>query len=262
MGQAREVAGAGRPAERELPALQGRRADTAPDPLVDEAIGEAPAEDRRGRRAARRNPGDRACHPRPGDDLRSQGPLVRPRPEPAQDLEKLREAALHKEFETYKQIGSKKLKVFRLEAVRAGFGKAWREKDYDTIIEVAKKIPETVLQEDPKLLMYYDNALDRMEGSSTEGCYYSSNTRSEVEMARTTRVISVSVPEKLAEEIEDMAREEGISKSELFRLMARAYKRSQAGERLARLQKELGPGLRAAGLRTEEDVDRFVFEDR
>jgi Arc/MetJ-type ribon-helix-helix transcriptional regulator len=81
-------------------------------------------------------------------------------------------------------------------------------------------------------------------------------------MARTTRVISVSVPEKLAEEIEEMAREEGISKSELFRLMARAYKRSQAGERLARLQRELGPGLRAAGIRTEEDVDRFVFEDR
>ena len=185
-----------------------------------------------------------------------------PDPNRAQDLEKLREAALHKEFDTYKQIGSKKLTVFRLEAVRAGFGKAWREKDYDTIIEVAKKILETVLQEDPKLLMYYDNALDRMEGSSTEGYYYSSNTRSEVEMARTTRVISVSVPEKLAEEIEDMAREEGISKSELFRLMARAYKRSQAGERLARLQKELGPGLRAAGLRTEEDVDRFVFEDR
>lgn len=81
-------------------------------------------------------------------------------------------------------------------------------------------------------------------------------------MARTTRVISISVPEKLAEEIEEMAREEGISKSELFRLMARSYKRSQAGERLARLQRELGPGLRAAGIRTEEDVDRFVFEDR
>lgn len=81
-------------------------------------------------------------------------------------------------------------------------------------------------------------------------------------MARTTRVISISVPEKLAEEIEEMAREEGISKSELFRLMARAYKRSQAGERLARLQRELGPGLRAAGIRTEEDIDRFVFEDR
>jgi hypothetical protein len=87
-----------------------------------------------------------------------------PDPNRARDLEKLREAALHKEFEIYKQNGSKKLKVFRLEAVRAGFGKAWHDKDYGTIIEAAKKIPETVLQEDPKLLIYYDNALDRMEG--------------------------------------------------------------------------------------------------
>ncbi|MDQ4026839.1 MAG: DNA methylase, partial [Actinomycetota bacterium] len=84
-----------------------------------------------------------------------------PDPSRARDLEKLREASLYKEFETYRQAGGKKLKVFRLEAVRAGFGKAWRDKDYATIIEVAKKIPEAVLQEDPKLLMYYDNALDR-----------------------------------------------------------------------------------------------------
>ncbi|MGH3088337.1 MAG: ribbon-helix-helix protein, CopG family [Rubrobacteraceae bacterium] len=81
-------------------------------------------------------------------------------------------------------------------------------------------------------------------------------------MARTTKVISVSVPAKLAKEMEEMAKEEGISKSELIRQMARAYKQSQASDRLARLQRELGPGLRAGGIRTEEDVDRFVFEDR
>lgn len=80
----------------------------------------------------------------------------------AQDPEKLREAAPHKEFETYRQaVGGEKLKVFLLEAMRTGFGKAWREKDYRTIVEVAKKIPETVLQEDPKLLIYYYNALDQ-----------------------------------------------------------------------------------------------------
>jgi len=46
------------------------------------------------------------------------------------------------------------LKVFRLEAVRAGFKKAWQEKSnegYRTIIEVAKKIPENILQEDQAL---------------------------------------------------------------------------------------------------------------
>ena len=40
--------------------------------------------------------------------------------------------------------------------VRAGFKKALRERDYDTIIAVAQKVPETVLQEDPKLLMWHD----------------------------------------------------------------------------------------------------------
>jgi hypothetical protein len=57
--------------------------------------------------------------------------------------------------------------VFRLEAVRAGFKKAWQEKSeegYRTIIEVAHKIPEDVLQEDPKLLMWYDQAVTRAGG--------------------------------------------------------------------------------------------------
>ena len=51
--------------------------------------------------------------------------------------------------------------VFRLEAVRAGFKKAWQERNYKTIISVARKLPENVLHEDPKLLMCYDQALTR-----------------------------------------------------------------------------------------------------
>jgi hypothetical protein len=84
-----------------------------------------------------------------------------PDPKKATDLEKLREKSLLKEFETYNAPGGKKLKVFRLEAVRAGFKKAWEAKNYKTIIEVAKRIPEDVLQEDQKLVMWYDNALTR-----------------------------------------------------------------------------------------------------
>ena len=34
-------------------------------------------------------------------------------------------------------------------------------KDYPTIVQVAAKIPDDVLQEDPKLLMWYDQALTR-----------------------------------------------------------------------------------------------------
>jgi len=47
-------------------------------------------------------------------------------------------------------------------SVRAGFKKAWQERDYATIIAVARKNPEKILQEDPKLLMWYDQAVTRM----------------------------------------------------------------------------------------------------
>lgn len=86
-----------------------------------------------------------------------------PDPNKASDLEKLRERALLKEFDVYRNA-KKRLKVFRLEAVRAGFKKAWQERDYYTIINVAELIPHNVLEEDPKLLMWYDQALTRKGG--------------------------------------------------------------------------------------------------
>lgn len=81
----------------------------------------------------------------------------------ASDLKKLRGKALFKKFEEYKAV-KKKLKVFRLEAARAGFKKAWQERDYAVIVAVADKIPGNVLEEDPKLLMWYDQAITRMGG--------------------------------------------------------------------------------------------------
>jgi DNA modification methylase len=84
-----------------------------------------------------------------------------PDPNKAGDLEKLRERSLLREFEDYRVSSQKRLKVFRVEAVRAGFKKAWQERDYTTIITLARKIPENVLQEDPKLLMWYDHAVTR-----------------------------------------------------------------------------------------------------
>ena len=84
-----------------------------------------------------------------------------PDPIKPNNLEKMREKALLREFEVYRQF-PKKLKVFRLEAVRAGFKKSWQERDYATIIAVAEKIQNNVLEEDPKLLMWYDQAITRM----------------------------------------------------------------------------------------------------
>ena len=84
-----------------------------------------------------------------------------PDPNKAGEREKLRERILMQEFEEYRESRQKRLTVFRLEAVRAGFKKAWQERDYATIIAVAEKIPETILQEDSKLLMWYDQAVTR-----------------------------------------------------------------------------------------------------
>lgn len=84
-----------------------------------------------------------------------------PDPNKATDLEKLRERTLLREFEHYK-LAPRRLKIFRLEAVRSGFKKCWQERDYATIIAVAEKIPHTALEEDPKLLMWYDQAQTRI----------------------------------------------------------------------------------------------------
>jgi hypothetical protein len=85
-------------------------------------------------------------------------------PDPAKqiDLEKLRERTLLAEFETYKQSRERKLKLFRTEAVRSGFKAAYEAQDYKTIVGVAAKLPEDVLQEDEKLLMYFDVASMRL----------------------------------------------------------------------------------------------------
>jgi len=109
-----------------------------------------------------------------------------PDPNKAGDLEKLRERALLREFWEYLPPGykpanslneesylpglvpmapiprGKRFKVIRLEAVRAGFKHSWQNRDYRTIIAVAERIPENVLQEDAKLLMWYDQAVTRM----------------------------------------------------------------------------------------------------
>ena len=85
-----------------------------------------------------------------------------PDPSKQADLDQLRDRALLKEFEEYKASTKRKLKVFRTEAVRAGFKAAWQARDYGIIVKVAEKLPSDVLQEDATLLMYYDNALTRL----------------------------------------------------------------------------------------------------
>ena len=89
-----------------------------------------------------------------------------PDPNKAQDLEKKREKVLLREFETYKNFTGRKIKESRLEVLRAGFRTAWGNKDYATIMSVAGKLPDETLQEDEKLLLWYDQALTRMEADT------------------------------------------------------------------------------------------------
>ncbi|NMC18678.1 MAG: site-specific DNA-methyltransferase [Chloroflexi bacterium] len=85
------------------------------------------------------------------------GRWYNPDPDRQADLEALRLRALLHEFNDYRRSKGR-LKVFRSEAIRAGFSQAWRERQYDIIVEIAERMPEAVLQEDQQLLMYYHNA--------------------------------------------------------------------------------------------------------
>ena len=77
------------------------------------------------------------------------------------DVAKLREKNLLKEFESY--LTSKgKLKQFRSEAIRVGFSKLWKDKNYQAIVDLANRLPEKIVQEDPNILMYYDISLSRV----------------------------------------------------------------------------------------------------
>lgn len=77
------------------------------------------------------------------------------------DIAKLREKNLWKEFEGY--LNSKgKLKLFRSEAIRVGFSRLWKDKNYQAIVDIANRLPEQTIQEDSTLLMYYDISLSRV----------------------------------------------------------------------------------------------------
>jgi len=88
-----------------------------------------------------------------------------PDPNKQADLERLRDRSLLREFESYVEEISKsrkKLKQFRTEAIRAGFKKAWSDKEYQKIVDIGERLPEKVIQEDDQLLMYFDNAQIRL----------------------------------------------------------------------------------------------------
>jgi len=87
----------------------------------------------------------------------SDGTWRVPDPKRESDLEQRRHRLLLKDFQQYLDTKGK-LRVVRTEALRVGFKECWQQKNYKTILETAKRVPEAVIQEDPALLMYFDNA--------------------------------------------------------------------------------------------------------
>lgn len=77
------------------------------------------------------------------------------------DVFKLREKSLLREFNGYLKSGGE-LKLFRSEAIRVGFSHLWREKNYQAIVDLAKRLPAVTIQEDPSLLMYVDLSQNRV----------------------------------------------------------------------------------------------------
>lgn len=128
----------------------------------------------------------------PKDDARLQAKAKDrwyvPDPNKEADLEKVRLPKLLREFwsylpEGYKPTASieespqmeflakekkkrptgKNLKTVRLEAVRTGFKHCWAQKDYETIIVVGDRLPGKVLEEDEKLLRWYQMAKTKLD---------------------------------------------------------------------------------------------------
>jgi DNA modification methylase len=85
-----------------------------------------------------------------------------PDPNKLQDLEAKREKQLLKEFDEYLASKEKRIKQPRHEVIRAGFKRAWGNRDFESIKAISGKIPEAVIQGDQQLLMWYDMAMTRL----------------------------------------------------------------------------------------------------
>lgn len=71
------------------------------------------------------------------------------------DVEKLREKNLLREFQSYVE-STGELKIFRSEALRAGFAKLYREGNYSAVVAIAERLPEDFLLGDMALSSYVD----------------------------------------------------------------------------------------------------------
>jgi CopG family transcriptional regulator/antitoxin EndoAI len=77
-------------------------------------------------------------------------------------------------------------------------------------------------------------------------------------MPRTTKTITISVPPEMADQIEEIMREEGRTKSELLREALRQYMQDRQWKKVLRRSERRAKDL---GI-TPDDVERLVDEYR
>lgn len=81
-------------------------------------------------------------------------------------------------------------------------------------------------------------------------------------MSSQTKVLGFSVPKKIADEYEQLAKSEHKTKSELFREMVRKYQESRRLEVFHELQKYGVEKAIGKGVKTEQDIMRLIHEAR
>jgi hypothetical protein len=84
--------------------------------------------------------------------------------EPAARRKKLQTVLPGMEQMAPKIVKGKRIAIVRTEAIRVGFNFCFAQNDYQTIIAVARYIPESVIQNDEQLQMIYDSAMTRTGG--------------------------------------------------------------------------------------------------
>ena len=72
------------------------------------------------------------------------------------------------------------------------------------------------------------------------------------------RTVTVSLPAKVVEELDKMAREENTTRSQILRTAIDQYSRS--GRIWRQIYKWSEEAARKLGIKTEEDVDRIIHE--
>ena len=81
-------------------------------------------------------------------------------------------------------------------------------------------------------------------------------------MGRSTQVLSFSVPENTAKDIEQLAKQQRMSRSQLLREMLRVYETFIEEARFRDIQTYAKKKAKTLGISSEKDIERLIREAR